>query len=205
MELCTIQAISNLPHHRLLVTSSRALVRSKSSLPLSQTSLSRTNPGLHYFTSPFLKATTSKETSTGASQCVGEERDGVITLEDVPSIEKNVNNDIVPPEVPKEESPKDEQMQTFEFLDKLNIKFDSEENTYSTLLYGGGALVAVYLASAVVGAIDTIPVFPKLMEVVGLGYTFWFITRYLLFKENRDELAAKIEEAKKQVLGSSDD
>ncbi|KAE8718531.1 hypothetical protein F3Y22_tig00110013pilonHSYRG00484 [Hibiscus syriacus] len=40
--------------------------------------------------------------------------------------------------------------------------------------YGSGALVALWLASALVGAIDSIPLFPKLLEVVGLGYTFWF-------------------------------
>ncbi|XWS41640.1 hypothetical protein CRYUN_Cryun17cG0099500 [Craigia yunnanensis] len=47
--------------------------------------------------------------------------------------------------------------------------------------------------------------FPKLMEVVGLGYSFWFSSRYLLFKKNREELAAKIEELKQQVLGSDDE
>ncbi|KAF5769126.1 putative cyanobacterial aminoacyl-tRNA synthetase, CAAD domain, protein CURVATURE THYLAKOID 1 [Helianthus annuus] len=40
------------------------------------------------------------------------------------------------------------------------------------------------------------------MELVGLGYSIWFTTRYLLFKRNRDELASKIEEVKQQVLGS---
>ncbi|MQL41646.1 hypothetical protein EI012_27460, partial [Escherichia coli] len=46
--------------------------------------------------------------------------------------------------------------------------------------------------------------FPKLLEVVGLGYTVWFSSRYLLFKKNRDELAAKIEKLKEQVLGSQE-
>lgn len=43
---------------------------------------------------------------------------------------------------------------------------------------------------------------PKLLEVVGLGYIVWFSTRYLIFKKNREELSAKIEELKQQVLGS---
>jgi hypothetical protein len=107
-------------------------------------------------------------------------------------------------EVPKEDSPTEDQTQSFEFLDQLNIKFDSDD-TYSLLLYGGGALVALWLSSAIVGAIDSIPLFPKLMEVVGLGYTFWFSYRYLIFKKNREELAAKIEELKQQVLGLDDE
>ncbi|KAK9671559.1 hypothetical protein RND81_12G038900 [Saponaria officinalis] len=57
------------------------------------------------------------------------------------------------------------------------------EDSYILLLYGGGALVAVWLLTAIVGVIDALPVLPKVMEVVGLGYSLWFTTRYLLFKE----------------------
>ncbi|CAI0422000.1 unnamed protein product [Linum tenue] len=86
----------------------------------------------------------------------------------------------------------------------VNLQFDSED-TISLVIYGSGALLALWLTSAVVSAVDSIPLFPKLMEVVGLGYTFWFTTRYLLFKKNREELVAKIEELKQQVLGTKDD
>ncbi|KAM1268095.1 hypothetical protein ACFX13_000488 [Malus domestica] len=70
------------------------------------------------------------------------------------------------------------------------------DDTYSLLLYGGGTLFALWLASVVVGAIDSIPLFLKLLEVVGLGNTNL---------ENRDELVAKLQVLKKQVLGSDDD
>lgn len=71
--------------------------------------------------------------------------------------------------------------------------------------------------------------FPKLLEVVGLAYTVWFTSRYLLFKvlislclidtcilvvprlikfvnmqQSRDELATKIDELKEQIFGSED-
>lgn len=92
------------------------------------------------------------------------------------------------------------------------MQLDSD-NTYSILLYGFGAVLAVYLTSAIVGSLESVPLvssleppfcfcfpskhvriymlssnilfcfqLPKLMEVVGLGYTLWFTTRYLLFK-----------------------
>ncbi|KAG7991134.1 hypothetical protein I3843_02G060200 [Carya illinoinensis] len=57
---------------------------------------------------------------------------------------------------------------------------------------------ALWFASAIVGAIDSIPL---LMEVVGLGYTLWFSYCYLIFKKNREELNAKIEEFNREVLG----
>ncbi|ONK74177.1 uncharacterized protein A4U43_C03F3600 [Asparagus officinalis] len=90
-----------------------------------------------------------------------------------------------------------------EFLNNLDLKLDSDY-AYSVLIYGTGALVAVWFSSAVVGAIDSIPVVPKALEVVGLAYTIWFSYRYLIFKKNREELFAKIEDLKKQVIGTSD-
>ncbi|XP_026434452.1 protein CURVATURE THYLAKOID 1D, chloroplastic-like [Papaver somniferum] len=107
--------------------------------------------------------------------------------------------------MPKEEAAYlTEQMMSFDFMDGLNLKFDSED-AYSYLVYGSGALITLWLASAVVGAIDSIPVFPKVLELVGLGYTIWFSSRYLIFKKNREELFTKIVELKKEVLGSTDE
>lgn len=209
MELCTAtqtqSAISNHHHPFLTTTTAPALVRTKSALSLKQTTVSCSGYGLRsrilYYTNPLPKAT-SEETSSGTDQYVVDKQDGATAAEDVPAVEKNVYNESVATAVPKEESPVDGL--TNELLDNLKIKFDSEDK-YSLVLYGTGALLALWLTTVVVGAIDSIPLFPKLMEVVGLGYTLWFSWRYLLFKKNRDELATKIEELKQQVLGSNDD
>ncbi|KAK4411719.1 protein CURVATURE THYLAKOID 1D, chloroplastic [Sesamum angolense] len=50
--------------------------------------------------------------------------------------------------------------------------------------------IALWLLAAVVSAVDSIS--------SGLGYTLWFSSRYLVFKKNRDELVAKIEQIKQQ-------
>ncbi|KAL6338983.1 hypothetical protein AAG906_024134 [Vitis piasezkii] len=172
--------------------------------PFKQSPISRTSPGSLYFNNPLLRASISEGSSSGADQYIGEERDSVLVMEDIPATEENVYNEVIPTEAPIEDSQVEEQTVAFEFLDNLNIKFDSED-PYSIFLYGTGALTALWFASAIVGAIDSIPIFPKLMEIVGLGYTLWFSARYLIFKQNRDELAAKIEELKQQVLGSEDE
>ncbi|KAK7366860.1 hypothetical protein VNO80_08862 [Phaseolus coccineus] len=139
------------------------------------------------------RATPSEERSSGASDFFSEKRDGVITVEDVKTDDKMVNEDR------KEELPDEGLGLSFDLLDKFN--FDTND-TGSIFLYGGGVLATLWLTSAVIGAIDSIPLFPKLLEVVGLAYTVWFTSRYLLFKQNRDELATKIEELKEQILGS---
>ncbi|XP_021725400.1 protein CURVATURE THYLAKOID 1A, chloroplastic-like isoform X2 [Chenopodium quinoa] len=102
-----------------------------------------------------------------------------------------------------DETDDDEALQPIkELFNKLDIDLDVEDSP-TILLYGGGAIVALWLLSAIVGAIDSIPVLPKVLEVVGLGYSVWFTTRYLLFKKNREELGSKIEELKQEILGTS--
>ncbi|GFP88551.1 protein curvature thylakoid 1a chloroplastic, partial [Phtheirospermum japonicum] len=86
---------------------------------------------------------------------------------------------------PSDETPLDAN----ELFTDQKEKWDAVENNQTVILYGGGAIVAVWLASIVVGAINSIPLVPKIMELVGLGYTGWFVYRYLLFKSIREELA----------------
>ncbi|CAN6465838.1 unnamed protein product [Victoria cruziana] len=103
-----------------------------------------------------------------------------------------------------EETSLDKDTEAGELLDDLKSKVASEE-AYAIFLYGSGALVAVWLSSIIVTAVDSIPLFPQVMEVIGIAFTIWFGYRYVLFKRNRDELVAKLGEIKEQILGSSDD
>ncbi|XP_066371525.1 protein CURVATURE THYLAKOID 1A, chloroplastic-like [Miscanthus floridulus] len=89
-----------------------------------------------------------------------------------------------------------------ELIEDLKAKWDAIEDKPTVLLYGGGAIVALWLTSVVVGAINAVPLLPKILELVGLGYTGWFVYRYLLFKESRKELAADIETLKKKIAGT---
>jgi hypothetical protein len=84
----------------------------------------------------------------------------------------------------------------------LQEKWDRVENKTTVVLYGAGALVALWFSSTLVTALNSIPVLPKALELVGLGYTAWFTYRYLLFKSSREELKKEVEELKKKVAGN---
>merc|ERR1719473_315222 len=86
-------------------------------------------------------------------------------------------------------------------LKDLADRWDAVTDKTAVVGYGGGAILLLWLASAVVSAVDNIPLFSKLMELVGLSYTAWFTYRYLLFKSSRQELLQDIEELKKKVSG----
>ncbi|KAI3784048.1 hypothetical protein L1987_43140 [Smallanthus sonchifolius] len=89
-----------------------------------------------------------------------------------------------------------------EVFSGLKEKWDALENKPMVAIYGGGAALGVWLSSTVLDTINGVPVIPKFLELVGLGYTGWFVYRYLLFKSTRKELADDIEALKKKIIGS---
>lgn len=66
---------------------------------------------------------------------------------------------------------------------------------YSKIVgYAVGALVIITILKAIVAAIDSLPVLPSTLELIGLGYTGWFVWRYVLFRESRAELLEEIDD-----------
>jgi hypothetical protein len=62
-------------------------------------------------------------------------------------------------------------------------------------------IVTVKITLAVLDAIDDVPLLAPVLEIVGIGYTAWFVWRYLWKAENRRELLAEIEAIKTQIFG----
>ena len=76
----------------------------------------------------------------------------------------------------------------------VSEKWDDTENKGQVITYVAGATVALWLSSNVVGAINSIPLLPKVMELVGVGYSAWFVYRYVLFKDSRKELQSTVDD-----------
>ena len=64
-----------------------------------------------------------------------------------------------------------------------------------------GALVAVKVVLAVLGALNDIPLVAPTFELIGIGYSVWFVYRYLLNAKSREELTGEISTLKSQVMG----
>lgn len=64
-----------------------------------------------------------------------------------------------------------------------------------------GALIAVKLLLAILDAINDIPLLSSIFELVGMGYSAWFIYRYIWKAENRQELSNDFNALKQQILG----
>jgi hypothetical protein len=63
------------------------------------------------------------------------------------------------------------------------------------------ALVAIKLLLAVLGAINDLPLFSSLFELIGMGYSAWFVWRYLLKASTREQLLGELGSFKEQIMG----
>ena len=83
----------------------------------------------------------------------------------------------------------------------VNQQWEDTENKSAVITYVAGGAALVWLSGTVVGAINSIPVLPKVMELVGLGYSSWFVYRYVLYKDSRAELVEQFDALKNKVSG----
>jgi hypothetical protein len=97
----------------------------------------------------------------------------------------------------------------FDFLGKLpdelgNFFADYKKPLITLLIFTSG-IVSVYVVLSVINAINDIPLLSPVLELVGLGYSIWFVYRYLLRASTRSELLQEFEVLKKQVVGKNQD
>ncbi|MCG5056711.1 MAG: CAAD domain-containing protein [Limnoraphis sp. WC205] len=63
------------------------------------------------------------------------------------------------------------------------------------------ALLTFRVLGATLNALEEIPFVAAVFQVIGIGYTIWFIFRYVVTVEKRQELIDKIEDLKKYMIG----
>jgi CAAD domains of cyanobacterial aminoacyl-tRNA synthetase len=88
--------------------------------------------------------------------------------------------------------------QVVDFLSQLSENlgnfFGENQQLLSNLGLIFGAIIAFRVSLAVIAAINEIPLVAPTFELVGIGYSIWFISRFLLGTSNRQELGQKIQE-----------
>ncbi len=63
------------------------------------------------------------------------------------------------------------------------------------------AIIAVKVTLAILAAINDFPLLSPLFELIGLGYTVWFVYRYLWKESSREELKEEFKVLQSQVFG----
>ena len=86
-----------------------------------------------------------------------------------------------------------------EFIGKFYGEYRQPIVTVGLIL---AAVISVKLVFALIGAINEVPLLSPVFELVGLGFSGWFVYRYLLRVSSREELSSKVSEWKDQVIGN---
>ena len=129
---------------------------------------------------------------------------------ETPSTTVDLRSDSTGTITPTKTSPADSQVQEYlnigtnflsRIFDYLKEFVDQNQKLLVNLLLIFLGIVAVKVTLAVVAAINDIPLLAPMFELVGLGYTGWFVYRYLLTKSSRQELVQEFESLKTQVVG----
>ena len=93
------------------------------------------------------------------------------------------------------------------FLATLPEYLGSFFNQYKQPLVSVGlivaAIVSVKVLLAVLDSLNDIPLVAPTFELIGIGYSAWFVYRYLLKASTRKELTSEITTLKSQVVGKN--
>ena len=83
--------------------------------------------------------------------------------------------------------------------------YSSNKNAVITLGLFFGVIVGIKLTLAVLSAVNEIPLLAPTFELVGIGYTSWFVYRYLLQASTRKELTDELDSFKSEIFGRNKD
>jgi len=90
-----------------------------------------------------------------------------------------------------------------QLLKDAKARWDKVEDKTTVVIYVVGGIVVLTIANSILSAFESVPLFGKILEVVGLGYSTWFVYRYLLFTPSRQELYRKIDDLLSQITGET--
>ncbi|PSB13672.1 hypothetical protein C7B69_19935 [filamentous cyanobacterium Phorm 46] len=63
------------------------------------------------------------------------------------------------------------------------------------------SIISLKVLLGIVDELNDIPLLAPTFELIGIGYTAWFVYRYLLRSSNRQQLGQEIQALKEQVFG----
>ena len=85
------------------------------------------------------------------------------------------------------------------YFGQIYEEYKSAINTIALIV---GLLVGAKLTFAVLAAVNEIPLLSPAFELIGIGYTVWFVWRYLLQASTRSELTSEIDGLKSEIFGN---
>ena len=86
------------------------------------------------------------------------------------------------------------------YLSNFFVEYQKPLVTIGLILAGG---VSIKVMLGVLDALNDVPLVAPFFELIGMGYTGWFVYRYLLKASTRQELLTEVDSFKEQVVGQN--
>jgi hypothetical protein len=77
---------------------------------------------------------------------------------------------------------------TTELADKIVAYWEQSEDKPTLIGIGAGSLLALYVANSVVSAVDHLPVFAGLFELIGIAFSAWTAYRFLFVPGEKEAM-----------------
>ncbi|KAJ0964214.1 hypothetical protein J5N97_029336 [Dioscorea zingiberensis] len=90
-----------------------------------------------------------------------------------------------------------------EILNTIQETWDKLEDKYAVASLAFAIVVALWCTTGLISAVDRLPLLPGIFELVGIGYSGWFIYRNLIFKPDREALISKVKDTYCDIIGKS--
>jgi uncharacterized membrane protein len=87
----------------------------------------------------------------------------------------------------------------------VNAYWQQYKPIVTGLLISMIAVIAINFAFSLIGFIVRIPLLGSLLQVIGFCYSVWFVKRYLVTAETRQELSEKIDQVKQGIIGTTEE
>lgn len=95
-----------------------------------------------------------------------------------------------------------DQVMSYISTDSIGKIYQQYKQPITTLGVILGAIITLKVTLAVIAALNEVPLLSPTFELIGMGYSTWFLYRYLLRAETRAGLTEEFNGLKEKVLGS---
>ncbi|XP_057495792.1 protein CURVATURE THYLAKOID 1B, chloroplastic-like [Actinidia eriantha] len=89
-----------------------------------------------------------------------------------------------------------------EIVKTIQETWDKVEDKYAVTSLAVAGIIALCVFTGMLSAIDRLPLVPGVFELVGIGYTGWFVYQNLIFKPEREALIQKVICTYNDIIGS---
>jgi hypothetical protein len=95
-----------------------------------------------------------------------------------------------------------DQVMSYISTDSIGKLYQQYKQPITTLGVILGAIVTLKVTLAVISALNEVPLLSPTFELIGMGYSTWFLWRYLLRADTRQGLTEEFNGLKEKVLGT---